>query len=100
MSFIDAEKLTAKIEKEINRASKKIHAGKNDYVSAHYRGEVSALFTVKSFITSLQQKSPELDVDTLREWSMRYAPDIRSAIEATAYHFWNKALNARKEEVK
>jgi hypothetical protein len=33
--------------------------------------------------------SEELDVDTLREWSMRYAPDIRQAIESTAYHFYN-----------
>lgn len=33
--------------------------------------------------------SEELDIDTLREWSMRYAPDIRQAIESTAYHFYN-----------
>lgn len=33
--------------------------------------------------------SDELDIDTLRDWSMRFAPDIREAIEATAYHFYN-----------
>ena len=36
-----------------------------------------------------QEWSEELDTDTLREWSMRYAPDIRQAIESTAYHFYN-----------
>lgn len=55
-------------------------------------------YNVPSIAKRIQQEQPELDIDTLREWSMRYAPDIRPCIEATAYHFWNMALNARKEE--
>lgn len=43
-------------------------------------------------------KMERLNVDALREWSMRFAPDIRGAIESTAYHFWNLAINAMKEQ--
>lgn len=43
-------------------------------------------------------KTWKLDVDALREWSMRFSPDIRGAIESTAYHFWNLAINAMKEQ--
>ena len=39
-----------------------------------------------------------LNVDVLHEWSMRFAPDIRDAIEATAYHFWDLAIYSRKEQ--
>lgn len=46
----------------------------------------------------VKQEQPELDIDSLRDWSMRFSPGIRQEIEATAYHFWNRALNARKEE--
>lgn len=46
----------------------------------------------------VKQEQSEIDIDTLREWSMRYAPDIRPAIESTAYHFWNMARYARKED--
>lgn len=46
------------------------------------------------------QWSEKLDIDALRDWSMRFSPDIRQEIEVTAYHFWNMALNARKEESK
>lgn len=43
-------------------------------------------------------KMERLNVDDLHEWSMRFAPDIRDAIEATAYHFWDLAIYSRKEQ--
>ena len=43
--------------------------------------------------------SKYIDTEKLfAEIERRYAPDIRPAIESTAYHFWNKAINARKEK--
>lgn len=43
-------------------------------------------------------KMERLNVDDLHEWSMRYAPGFREMIEATAYHFWNLAINSIKEK--
>lgn len=43
-------------------------------------------------------KMEQLNVDILRDWSMKFAPDIRDAIKATAYHFWNLAINSIKEK--
>lgn len=48
----------------------------------------------------VKQEQPELNIDTIRDWSIRFTPDIRQEVEATAYHFWNMALNAIKEESK
>ena len=39
------------------------------------------------------ERSDALEIDTIRDWSMRFAPDIREEIVATAYHFYNLALN-------
>ena len=41
--------------------------------------------------------SDKLEIDTLRDWTMHFSPDIRAEIGATAYHFYNLGVNARKE---
>ena len=47
----------------------------------------------------VETKHIVLPLDILREWSMRYTPDIRSCIETTAYHFWNLAMEERQAEI-
>jgi hypothetical protein len=104
MKYIDSEKLIAEIESEIENSSKRINPGKNDEISTHYRGEVTALFTIKSFITSLQQEQPEDLEKELNEW-MKYGPHtnypwctIPDAIKITAEHFYELGVAARKED--
>ena len=108
--YIDAEKLIAEIEKLLAKA-------KNDeeksFTKKDAAGHLAAVtktavcLKIKKLIATLQQeqthfvdasKMERLNVDTLREWSMRYAPGFREMIEDTAYHFWNLAISARKEE--
>lgn len=107
--YIDAEKLIAEIERRRSEAEKIFNhvfeyasSAKeiSEWVSREYNN-------ILSYIISIQQEQPQvadaskmerLNVDILLDWSMRFAPDIRDAIEATAYHFWNLAINSRKEK--
>lgn len=104
MKYIYADKLIAEIESEIKRASKRIHPGKNDEISTHYRGEVTALFTIKSFITSLQQEQQEVELEKFTEkmdaWKARYNyPDnivVKGAMAFTARMFYMYPKVARE----
>lgn len=97
--YVPAEKLIAEI--------KRLQCEQGFDTGEAERAYQFAIKDILASIDSLQQEQPhfadaskmeQLKVDSLREWSMRFAPDIRDAIEATAYHFWNLAINARKEK--
>ena len=60
MKYIDVEKLIASLEREIESSSKGIKPGKSDEKSTFCRGEISALYTIKHLIASLQQEQPSL----------------------------------------
>ena len=96
--YIDAEKLIAELKRQKRELELSIQS-QGDYGQSC---QIVAYENIISLISSLQQedasKMERLNVDILLDWSMRFAPDIRDAIEATAYHFWNLAINSRKEE--
>lgn len=99
--YIDADKLIAEIE----RRQKIVEPHKDTFESAAACRQ--ELIWMKEFVASLLQEQPQvadaskmerLNVDILRDWSMKFAPDIRDAIKATAYHFWDLAIYSRKEK--
>lgn len=47
----------------------------------------------------LVSSSAYLDLDTVKEWSHRFHPDIREEIENTAYHFWNLAISELRADI-
>lgn len=100
MKYIDADKLIAEIQRHIKHYET---SDRDDFKN----GELYICQEFLSFIASLQQeqtqvadasKMERLNVDILRDWSMKFAPDIRDAIKATAYHFWDLAICSMKEE--
>ena len=102
MKYIDAEKLIAEIEREIEVSFKSIKPDNLDKESTFCRGEVSALYTIKSFITYLQQEQPEVELekeldDFISEFYRHYTEyeglyikekDWRDSIKMTARHFY------------
>ena len=65
--YVRADRLIAEIEREVESSSKKIKSGKSDEKSTFCRGEITALYTIKSIISSLQQEQPEVDLENYLE---------------------------------
>lgn len=87
MKYIDADKLKAEIERRRLQ---------NRYIDTEgYENELLEI------IDSLQKEQPKaaLNIDTIRDWSMRFAPDIREEIESTAYHFFILGLQQQLIEL-
>ena len=109
-NFIDADRLKAELEKRLKNTRDYMNGTGIDYKGPKYykaQGKESAYDAILNLLDALQQeqsqvadasKMERLNVDVLHEWSMRFAPDIRDAIEATAYHFWDLAIYSRKEQ--
>jgi len=109
MKYIEADKLIAEIERRIARLDKELKpAAEEDFVSSWAstaNNKRVALQSILSFITSLQQEQPEVDLEKeLNEW-MKYGPHtnypwctIPDAIKITAEHFYELGKTARKEK--
>ena len=97
--YIDAEKLIAAIKREIELNSKNVKPGKVDYKSVYCRGAVSALYTVKNLIPSLQLEPADIDLDTLvieLEETIGTSPHSRETIK----EFFQKALKSLRPQPK
>ncbi len=104
--YIDAEKLIAEIERRINiKENLTQHPEMSDMKESLY-DIIGAFQSIKSFIISLQQEQPEVDLEKeITKWidsgditDTRFNDYDDSDIERTARHFYELGLNARKEE--
>ena len=109
--YIDADKLIAEIERRIESWA---ICGKN---SPSGQGKdtcesrVTELSDLLSFITSLQQEQPEMELEKAfaHEYAIYHLPNFIIAsiadgtelidfIYNTARHFWTKGFNARRDD--
>lgn len=107
MKYIDSEKLIAgltKMQFSLNAAYRKPQA---DNIVRAISLEYDDIISFISFITSLQQEQPEVDLEKeLRNWMVKmdgkYAllttNYVDQLITDTAKHFYELGLKARKEK--
>lgn len=99
MKYIDSEKLKAEIERRIKSTLNISH------IPCHRREELEGLL---SFVGSLQQEQPEVDLNkeinrflsnatimNKGRWKGKY-PISEMGFGVVAHHFFNLGLNARK----
>lgn len=94
MKYIDSEKLIAEIE----RLKDGIGIGLCEYDAGEENGKMEILIELSSFIATLQQEQPEVD---LEKEIIRYQREdmVRdTTVGDVARHFYKLGLNARKEE--
>ena len=108
MKYIDAEKLIAEIERELSAHDKVDHLEAFEVGKAWNRGHRKALENIRSFINSLQQEQPEVDLEKEidKEWENCCPIDegmgdesallIVEQFHQIARHFYELGLNARK----
>ena len=104
MKYIDAEKLKAEIERRIARLDKELKpAAEEDFVSSWAstaKNKRVALQSILSFIASLQQEQPEVDLkkEIDRELDTRWKGEYLSTskFRESARHFYELGLNAKK----
>ena len=110
MKYIDADKLIAEIERRIIEHKKSIKKDITLISEAMLKGSLGAYESIESFITSLQQEQPEVDLEKeVDEWRDKnfdkHQDFILSGVNVTrksqielARHFYELGPNARKEE--
>lgn len=112
MKYIDTNKLIAEIEKYENSAIDAYNPLGED--ADFWHGKVVACEDLKTFITSLQQEQPEVDLEKEMDsyFNEHFSPCVdgtliseRTGMEIDgndyddiARHFYELGLNARKEE--
>lgn len=87
--YIDAEKLIAEISRIVEEETP-ISNG-----SDYYHGVADTADKLLSFITSLKQEQPEVDLEKEMD---RWLDEEPHTVRATARHFYELGLKARKEE--
>ena len=65
MKYIDAEKLLAEIQRRREICADIAADERNEEVAEYYRGKEVAHDEISSFVTSLQQEQPEVDLEKL-----------------------------------
>ena len=124
MKYIDAEKLIAEIERRKNQTERRINnivpIRRKDTMDeeqlakielrdkvdkAYLNGVLITLSDILSFITSLQQEQPEVDLEReIIKYKVPFADDREylneQTLDAIALHFYELGLNAKKEETK
>ena len=103
MKYIDAEKLIAEIERELSAHDKVDHLEAFEVGKAWNRGHRKALENIRSFINSLQQEQPEVDLEReIIRYKVPFSDDKEylneTTLDSIAHHFYNLGRNSRKEE--
>ena len=124
MKYIDAEKLIAEIERLKNQNERRLDIivpiRRKDTMDeeqltkielrdkvdkAYLNGVLITLSDILSFITSLQQEQPEVDLEReIIKYKVPFSDDREylneQTLDAIARHFYELGLNAKKEETK
>lgn len=105
MKYIDAEKLSAEIERQMKFYDEKEmkawdDSEQGDEDALWYQGHRKMCVKLLAIITSLQQEQPEVDLEKeIKNYlATKCAGDDEPSVSEIARHFYELGLNARKEE--